>query len=156
VNLQPCAILAAAALLATLCSCSSAESADPVPTEPEIVADDAPIIAAQPPTAEDEASAIQAAGAVMTAFANPTATAHDWLDSMYPLLSQRGAADYQGTDPSQIAAHRVTGPGSILPSATNVALTVDVPTDAGNYVVALSRPSTRAPWLADRIRPAGR
>jgi hypothetical protein len=43
----------------------------------------------------------------------------------------------------------------VLEASTDVATLVEVPTDAGAYIVTLVRGSTEEPWLAERIRPAG-
>ena len=70
------------------------------------------------------------------------------------VLSQQGGVAYEGTDPTQIPVHQVTGAGTVLPGSTEVSLIVQLPTDAGLYNVTLTRPDASAPWLADRIRPA--
>ena len=46
----------------------------------------------------------------------------------------------------------VTGTGTVMPAPTAYALIVRVPTDDGDYDVALVRSSTTAPWLADEIQ----
>ena len=108
------------------------------------------------PEADSEAqnSAIGAAAATVTAFARPDLSYTDWINGLYPHMSQTGALAYEDTDPSRIPAHQVTGPGEVMPASTDVALIVRVPTDAGAYDVSLSRTGEGAPWLADRIRPA--
>lgn len=103
---------------------------------------------------DGQAAAITAAEKTVTTFAQPTLDASTWMTNMYPLLTQRGARAYGGTDPAQIPVRHVTGPGRVVDGSTDVALIVQVPTDAGIYNVSLSRTDTTASWLAERIRPA--
>lgn len=100
-------------------------------------------------------AALKAAEAALTAYARPDLSYTDWITGLYPHLSQAGAAAYEDTDPSRIPVTRITGNGKVLPAPTEVALVVEIPTDAGAYNVSLSRPSADAAWQADRIRPAG-
>ena len=100
-------------------------------------------------------SAVDAAEKVVRTYAQPTLSPDEWAQQMTPLLSQSGAIAYEGQDPTTIPATKVTGSGKVLPGATDVALNVLVPTDAGDYNVALSRSGDSAPWLANEIRPTG-
>lgn len=101
-----------------------------------------------------QSDAITAAETVMTTFGQPTLDASTWMNNLYPLLTQTGAAAYEGTDPAQVPVQQVTGAGTIVEGSTDVALIVQIPTDAGLYNVSLSRTGPSMPWLADRIRPA--
>lgn len=128
-------------------------------TAPENVApsdnvDDGTVAPAPTANAAAQSDALQAAVKVMTTFAQPQLSASAWMQQMTPLLSQSGATAYEGTDPSQIPVHQVTGGPTLVDGATDVALIVRVPTDAGDYLVSLSRTSSSGKWLADRIRPA--
>lgn len=130
-------------------------STDPSASSTPSVYDDA---TAQPaPEASEGAqqSAVDAAEKVVCTYAQPTLSPDDWAQQMTPLLSQSGAIAYEGQDPTTIPATKVTGSGKVLPGATDVALNVLVPTDAGDYNVALSRSGDSAPWLANEIRPTG-
>lgn len=118
--------------------------------------DDATVIPVPDASDASRESAIADATTVMTAFAEPGLGGQAWMTKMTPLLSPSGYDAYLGTDPAQIPAHHVTGPRTVLPGATDVALIVQVPTDAGIYAVSLSRPDTASAWLADQIRPAAR
>ena len=111
----------------------------------------APIPEAGP---DGQAAAISIAEKTVATFAQPTLDASTWMTNMYPLLTQRGARAYEGTDPAQIPVRHVTGPGRVVDGSTDVALIVHVPTDAGIYNVSLSRTDTTASWLAEQIRPA--
>ena len=101
-----------------------------------------------------QTDAVAAATAAVTAFARPTLPEEQWWNELLPLLSQKGAVAYEGTLPSNIPVTAVTGAAVLLPASTDVATLVEVPTDAGIYVVTLVRGSTEESWLAERIRPA--
>lgn len=123
-------------------------------TAPTAPVDAGEVTAAPEASGDSQQKAIVAATKVMQTFAQPQLSANKWWAQMLPLLSQQGGVAYEGTDPSQIPAHQVTGPGTVLPSSTEVSLIVQLPTDAGLYNITLTRPGASAPWLADRIRPA--
>ena len=120
------------------------------PTAPK---DDATAQAVPEAGVNSQAVAISAAEKVVTAFGRPGLDYQTWINGLYPVLTQTGAAAYEDTDPATVPVHQVTGSGVIMPGSTEVALIVTVPTDAGPYTVSLSRPGSTAPWLADRIRP---
>jgi hypothetical protein len=126
-------------------------STSPNPTPP---VDDARVIPVPEAGDDSRESALAAAEKVVATFAQPTLDAETWMNNLYPLMSQAGAAAYEGTDPAKVPVHQVTGAGKILDGSTEVALIVEVPTNAGPYNVSLSRTGPDAPWLADRIRPA--
>jgi hypothetical protein len=123
----------------------------PNPTPPR---DDATVIPVPEAGDNSRKSAVAAAEKVVATFAQPTLDAETWMNNLYPLMTQAGAAAYEGTDPAKVPVHQVTSAGTILDGSTEVALIVEVPTDAGPYNVSLSRTGPDAPWLADRIRPA--
>ena len=132
-------------------SAASSSSTEPTPT-PSVYDDGT----AQPaPKASQGAqnSAVTAAEKVVRTYAQPKLSPDAWAQQMTPLLSQSGAVAYEGQDPTTIPATKVTGSGKIVDGATDVALNVLVPTDAGEYNVALSRSGDSAPWLANEIRP---
>jgi hypothetical protein len=109
-----------------------------------------------PADATSQAAAAKLAEKFMTAFARPQLDATTWMNALYPMLTQQGAAAYEGTDPANVPAHRVTGSGSVVDGATDFALLVTVPTDIGTYAVSLTRKAPTDPWLVDRITPPGR
>jgi hypothetical protein len=117
--------------------------------------DDATVVPVPEAAGTSQEAAIAAAENAVAAFGRPDLPYQEWINGLYPLMTQTGAAAYEGTDPQNVPVHQVTGAGSILDGSTEVALIVQVPTDAGTYNVSLSRASADAPWLADRIRPAG-
>ena len=137
---------------------STSATASARPTDgpnPEPPEDDAVVIPVPDASGTSQADAIAAAEAVVAAFGQPTLAYQDWINGLYPLMTQTGAAAYEDTDPQNVPVRQRTAGGTILDGSTEVALIVQVPTDAGLYNVSLSRSSAEAPWLADRIRPAG-
>lgn len=165
-------IILAGALTLAACSTSPADgptsvpsagpsaSAAPNPSADEHAHSDAeehdhpsvPIPEANPTSQGD---ALTAATAAVAAFARPSIPEEQWWNELLPLLSQKGAVAYEGTLPSNIPVTTVTGSAVVLDASTDVATLVEVPTDAGPYIVTLVRGSTDEPWLAERIRPAG-
>lgn len=117
--------------------------------------DDHPSVPIPEAGADSQADAATAATTAVTVFARPTLTEAQWWSELLPLLSQKGAVAYEGTLPSKIPVTAVTGTATVLPASTEVATLVEVPTDAGPYIVTLVRGSSSEPWLAERIRPAG-
>ena len=132
----------------------AASAAPTTSANPSAPKDDATAVPVPEADANSQAAAISVAEKVVTAFGRPGLDYQTWINGLYPLLTQTGAAAYEDTDPANVPVHQVTGSGVVLPGSTEVALIVKVPTDAGPYTVSLSRPGSTAPWLADRIRPA--
>ncbi|PVW03017.1 hypothetical protein DEA06_14750 [Microbacterium sp. Gd 4-13] len=153
----------------TLTGCASSSN-EPIPvytsTRPSMAATPTTPVNPSPPfddetvepvpeaTENSQSAAIVAAERAVTAFARPDLRYDAWIAGLYPQLTQAGATAYEDTDPANVPVRQVTGPGTILPASTEVALIVQVPTDAGPYNISMSRPGPDAPWLADRIRPA--
>ena len=124
------------------------------PTNPTPPVDNATADPVPEAGTDSQAAAIDTAEKAVAAFARPDLSYDEWINGLYPYLTQAGAAAYEDTDPARVPVRQVTGAGAILPASTEVALIVQVPIDAGPYNVSLSRPSPDAAWLADRIRPA--
>lgn len=103
----------------------------------------------------DAAAAVDAAHDVMTRYARPTLTPTAWIDGMDPVLTQDAAAEFAGTDPSQIPAHHVTGRPTLSSDSTASGVVASVPTDAGTYQVFLLRADGTTTWLAEQITPPG-
>lgn len=169
----PTAAAAALLLALTLGACTSGEvpsTADPATSGSrpsngstertgdsgtDAAGDDASAAPVPEAAAGSRDTAAAAAENAVTAFARPQLRYDEWIAGLYPLLTQDGAAAHEDTDPATIPVRTVTGPGTVLAGSTELALIVEVPTDAGPYNVSLSRTGTASPWLADRIRPAG-
>jgi hypothetical protein len=106
------------------------------------------------PTADrDRTAAAVLAAKVMRLYARPDVDAGRWLRDLAPYFSVTAQQDYQGTDPATIPARQVTGrPGVVATDSTRLAR-VHVPTDAGMYLVVLSRSPADPTWRVERIRP---
>ena len=117
--------------------------------------DDHPSVPVPEANTASQTDAVAAATAAVTAFARPSLPEQQWWTELLPSLSQTGAVAYEGTLPSNIPVTTVTGAAVVLDASTDVATLVEVPTDAGAYLVTRVRGSTDEPWLAERIRPAG-
>lgn len=174
-RLAAMAPIAIAALL-SLAGCASTPAADEAPSVPPSASssttaapsegsdesghidgeeDDHPSVPVPEAAPESQMDAVTAATATLTAFARPALPEEQWWNELLPLLSQKGAVAYEGTLPSNIPVTAVTGTAAVLEASTDVATLVEVPTDAGPYIVTLVRGSSAEPWLAERIRPAG-
>jgi hypothetical protein len=106
-----------------------------------------------PPTqdATSSAAAVDLAQRAMTAFARPTVDAETWLTELSPLLTPGARSAYVGTDPDEVPAHAVTGPGRAENSPSAFLAHVVVPTDVGDYRLLLSREGGDAGWLVETI-----
>ncbi len=162
----------ASALLATGCSAeqpppSSTRSTAPVarptslPTAPHDVPeqlDDGSTMLPSPSStlsadAASRAAATDAAVEAMTLFARQDVVAHTWWSELVPLLSARAAQDYRYVDPANVPATGVTGPVKLLPQETPTVARVSVPTNAGVYLLVLSRTAAEPRWVVERFTP---
>ncbi len=103
--------------------------------------------------AASRASAAAAAERAMRSFARPRLDAARWWAQLEPLLSPAAALAYQGTDPANVPARKVTGKPVLVDESSAYLARVKVPTDAGRYVVLLAREGAGEPWLVERITP---
>ncbi|WP_454044651.1 hypothetical protein [Cellulosimicrobium sp. Marseille-Q8652] len=134
------------------------EGIDRYPGTPNGVIDEdtGEVITARPVPSWDAVSreaAVDAAQATMSAFARPDLDHDAWWVGLEPLLTQQAALDYVYADPANVPATAVTGPGTVIEESSAYVATVEVPTDAGTYVLILSRQDAAAPWLTSRISP---
>lgn len=103
--------------------------------------------------AQSREAVTRTAEKAMTAFARPGMAADQWWDELEPLLSSAAQLDYSYTDPANVPASAVTGPGTLVDDSSAYLGYVEVPTDAGTYTVVLSRLDGAAPWLVERLAP---
>ncbi|MGL5929309.1 MAG: hypothetical protein ACRCY8_10255 [Dermatophilaceae bacterium] len=90
---------------------------------------------------------------VMSLFARRTVSAERWRTDLAPYLTTQAALAYQYVDPRNVPPTKVTGTVTLTPASTPLVARVAVPTDAGVYLVILSRTDESPTWLADRIMP---
>jgi hypothetical protein len=100
----------------------------------------------------------EAAAAATAMFVRKDLPAAGWAARLAPLLTDRAAADYLGddpagpsTDPGNVPGTAVTGTAVASPGPSPYLAAVTVPTDAGRYVVLLSRTDGSAGWLVERF-----
>lgn len=103
--------------------------------------------------AASRAAATDAAAKAMTAFARPDLDYDTWWKGIEPLLIQQAAEDYAYVDPANIPARQVTGAARLVDETSAYVAGVEVPTDAGVYLVVLSRADGASPWLVVRFTP---
>jgi hypothetical protein len=158
----PCAAVLTSALLLTGCtdaSPSSTTSTPPTQAPPTAAggSDHDEVLPEPPPSPTwDPASreeATDAATAAMTAFARPRLDAQVWWAQLSPLLTPAAAAAYAATDPRNVPARSVTGSAELVDDSSAYLALVEVPTDAGDYVVLLAREGQDDPWLVERLLP---
>ena len=164
-------LAAAAAGVMMVAGCSSDPEPAPSPTTasvtepappPEVLdgpgtnEDTGELVTTSPVPEWDQASrtsALEAAGDVMAAFARPDLPFDQWWAQLQPMLDQQASRDYSYMDPSVIPVTTVTGEGTLLDEDSAYIARVAVPTDAGEYIVLMSRQDANAPWLTSRITP---
>jgi hypothetical protein len=157
------AVLVASLLILGLAGCATprtSQSTTPATSTPgpsSHSGDPSTTQAPSPPglSASAAAAAIAAAHQVMIRYARPQLSAQAWLSGMDPVLTQDAAAQFAGTDPSQIPAHQVTGAATLASDSTGGGAVATVPTDAGTYQVFLTRANGSTVWLAEQITPPG-
>lgn len=117
-------------------------AASQTPEWPTLVADDAS-------AADAQHSAVQA----MSVFARPDLPHEQWWAELEPLLSPAAVMAYRTVDPSSVPATRVTGEAALPQWDTPRIARVSVPTDAGVYLVVVSRHEADPTWRVERITP---
>ncbi len=150
--------------LAALCGCSTATTSTPPSTSPAAPAVPAAstgyastpgsaALAGLVADADSLAAAKAAAVAGMTAFAQPDLDFELWWAGLEPLLSGSAIQAYRTVDPAQIPATEVVGEASLPGWDTPRIARVGVPTDAGVYLVIVSRNEADPVWRVERITP---
>ena len=84
------------------------------------------------------AAQVRATGFV-AAFARSTQDPHVWWAGVKSFLSPQAAADYEGVDPTAVPYTKIIGPAVVVPleGPTDLITAVQIPTDAGIYMVYL-------------------
>lgn len=98
-------------------------------------------------------AAAAAAATFMRVAARPKLTRAAWQADVAPLLTASAREAARTVDPATIAAHKVTGPATVLPGAEKDARTVTVPTDAGAYTLFLLWDQPTGRWLVQTYQP---
>lgn len=103
--------------------------------------------------AEARDAARVAARKAMSRFARPDLDENAWWSELVPLLSPMASVAYVNTDPATVPVRDVTGAAELVDASSPYLAKVRVPTDAGHYVVLLSRAGQGSPWLVERFTP---
>lgn len=145
---------------------SSSVASSPASIAPETVPpgavdeDTGQVVTVAPVPVWDSASrdaALAAGTTVMDAFARPVKLdERQWWEALEPLLTPRAQPDYATVDPRNVPVTKLTGKAELVEEGSAYVARVKVSTNAGAYVVVLSRRDAAAPWLADDLVPPGR
>lgn len=105
----------------------------------------------------DEAAQREAADravAFMRAFARPDLSAEEWHAGIAGFMSDQGAEMFAYVDPANVPASQVTGEPEVLEEeSTGTLAQLHVPTDAGTYLVTLTRVNQGDQWLVEYADP---
>ena len=104
----------------------------------------------------DEAAREEAAARAvgfMTAFGRPTLPADRWLVGIQGLMAPEARDWFAYVDPANVPVTAVTGPADVRDVGSAYLAEVLVPTDAGPYLVTLSRRTGTEPFLVTGAAP---
>lgn len=109
---------------------------------------------AVPPTADvDRTDATATAVTAMTFFVRRDVSADQWISDLATYMTPQAAQDYRTVDPANVEATALTGAAKTIPTDSAWLARVQVPTDAGAYLVVLSRTEEDPTWRVARITP---
>lgn len=135
-------------------SSSSSTSTTPTPSgplpTPTIIEEHEPPVSTE---AASLTSAADTAAELLALFCRPDTERQEWLDALFPYLTENAGTAYGTVDPRTIPCSAVTGAATLEAGANDFYAVAIVPTDAGNYRIELERRDVAAPWLALRIQP---
>lgn len=107
---------------------------------------------AQPGDPLDRATALDAARAVLTAWARPDQPYDRWWAALQPLLTEDAQESFSFTDPATIPSLTITGPATESENAGDpYVATFYFPTDGGRFGVDIARSPDGGPWRAFSI-----
>lgn len=113
------------------------ETGAPLPTWDAVVTEEA----------QDQATAF------MRAFARPDLSREDWYAGIAGFLSADAQEKYTTVDPRNIPATALTGEAVLADDSSVFLAVVEVPTDAGDFAVTLSRSEAGEDWTVERAEP---
>lgn len=107
------------------------------------------------PTWNEEAAAEAAARAeaFMRAFARPELGADEWYAGVAGFLTDEAKKLFTHVDPSSVPASEVTGEIEVQENQAPTLAEVHVGTDAGVYLVTLTRVVADDPWMVSYAEP---
>lgn len=112
--------------------------------------------ASLPADADSEKAAVDAAAKVMDAYTDAGKAKDAWFQALAPMITTAYAQDAQYIQPSRLPVREVTGAPSVVPAEVpdGHQVRVKFSTNAGEWVVIMTRASAGAPWLAANLLPA--
>ena len=112
--------------------------------------------ASVPADSASQEGAVAAAAKVMAAYTDVSKPKAAWFQAMAPLITTAWAQDAQYIEPSRLPVRRLTTGPSLVPAAVpdGHQARVKFGTNAGEWVVIMTRASEGAPWLASDVQPA--
>lgn len=153
----PLYLSALTAATLALAGCSDDKEASQAPPSPgeTVIEEDSGLENTQEPVPEwdtvSKREAINAARDALVAFARPDLDQKTWYSELEPYLTENAAQTHHYTDPENITASEVTGPGDIIDDESAYLAVVSVPTDDGDYQVTVVRDNAEADWLVEKI-----
>lgn len=109
----------------------------------------------------DMTKSVDAATRIFTTWSNRKLDADAWWAQLEPLLSPAAQRAYAHTDPANIPPLKIKGklkelPGGVPNTTAGLATYVAIPTDKGQFKMALERTEEGAPWVMLGLEfPAG-
>jgi hypothetical protein len=95
--------------------------------------------------------AAQVAHDFVIAFFRTAPGQQQWWAGLTRFLTPQAAQAYQATDSANVLVTSITGPARALPQQVENAVSVQVPTKVGVYVVNLTRAEPAQRWLVERL-----
>ena len=104
------------------------------------------------PTAEQQQDAMERATTALEAYYATDKAADEWFEDLRPLLSRQAQTAYETVDPARIPDVEITGEPSVVRHEGGGAITIAVPTTAGDTQVELIVEEAGHDWSVDRFR----
>lgn len=100
----------------------------------------------------DMTKSVDAATRIFTTWSNRKLDYDAWWAQLEPLLSPAAQRAYANTDPANIPPLKIKGklkelPGGVPNTTAGLATYVAIPTDKGQFKIALERTEEGAPWV---------
>lgn len=108
------------------------------------------------PSADRQQQAMERATEALSAYYAANKDHDEWFDDLRPLLSRQAQTAYETVDPASIPANDLAGDPSVVRHSGGGAITIAVPTTAGDVQVDLIVEEAGHDWTVKRFRfPSG-
>lgn len=104
------------------------------------------------PSAQRQQDARKQAREALSAYYASGKEHEEWFEDLGPLLSREAQTAYETVDPASIPAYDVVGDPSVVRHSGGGAITIAVPTTAGDVQVDLIVEEAGHDWAVDRFR----